>query len=49
MTIVIIIHFVKKNGTVQYHATLAITGTMSGTSPEKLYQELGFSSLFRRR
>ena len=26
----------------QYHAALAITGTIRGTSKEKLYQELGF-------
>ena len=30
---------------VQYNAALAITGTIRGTSNEKLYQELGLESL----
>ena len=30
---------------VQYNATLAITGAIRGTSQEKLYQELGLESL----
>ena len=30
---------------IQYNASLAITGTRRGTSKEKLYQELGFESL----
>ena len=34
---------------VQYNATLAITGAMRGSSREKLYQELGFESLRDRR
>ena len=34
---------------IQYNATLAITGAVRGTSREKLYQELGFESLHRRR
>ena len=35
--------------TVQYNAALAITGAIRGTSREKLYQELGFESLYDRR
>ena len=31
--------------TVQYNATLAVTGAIRGTSKEKLYQELGPESL----
>ena len=34
---------------VQHGAGLAITGTIRGTSKEKLYQELGFDSLKFRR
>ena len=34
---------------VQYNAVLAITSAFSGTSKEKLYQELGFESLKSRR
>ena len=34
---------------VQYNAALAITGTIRGTSKEKLYQELGLESLKDRR
>ena len=30
---------------IQYNASLAITGARRGTSKEKLYQELGFESL----
>ena len=30
---------------IQYNACLAITGTIRGTSKEKLYQELGLESL----
>ena len=33
----------------QYNATLAITGTIRGTSKEKLYQELGFETMKERR
>ena len=33
---------------VQYNAALAITGSIHGTSREKLYQELGFESLHDR-
>ena len=33
----------------QYNASLAITGAVRGTSREKLYQELGFASLQQRR
>ena len=34
---------------IQYNAVLAITGTVRGTSEEKLHQELGFESLQQRR
>ena len=34
---------------VQYNAALAITGTIRGTSKEKLYQQLGLESLKDRR
>ena len=34
---------------IQYNAALAITGAVRGTSREKLYQELGFESLQKRR
>ena len=35
--------------TVQYNASLAITGAIKGTSRERLYQELGLESLSDRR
>ena len=34
---------------IQYNASLAITGAIIGTSKEKLYQELGFESVQQRR
>ena len=34
--------FSNRIESVQYNAALAITGTISGTSQKKLYQELGF-------
>ena len=34
---------------IQYNASLKITGAIKGTSGEKLYQELGFESLQQRR
>ena len=34
---------------IQYNAALAITGAITGTSKEKLYQEFGFESLQSRR
>ena len=37
--------FHQKLESVQYNACLAITGTIRGTSKEKLYQELGLESL----
>ena len=40
--------FVKKIESVQYKAAPAITGTIQGTSQEKLY-ELGFETLKSRR
>ena len=41
--------FSSKIESVQYNASLAITGTIRGTSQEKLYQELGLESLRSRR
>ena len=34
---------------IQFNASLAITGAIKATSKEKLYQELGFESLQQRR
>ena len=34
---------------IQYNAAMAITGTIRGTSPEKLFQELGLEILKSRR
>ena len=39
----------QKLKSIQYHAALAITGVVRGTSSEKLYQELGLESLQQRR
>ncbi len=39
----------QKLESVQYSAALAVTGTWRGTSREKLYQELGWESLYSRR
>ena len=39
----------SKIESVQYNASLAITGAIRGTSPENLYQELGLESLKSRR
>ena len=39
----------KKIESVQYQAALAITGTWKGTSRVKIYKELGFESLSKRR
>ena len=41
--------FHKKLESIQYTASLAITGAIKGTSREKLYNELGFESLHARR
>ena len=41
--------FHHKMESIQYNAALAITGTVRGTSREKLYQELGLESLRKRR
>ena len=38
--------FNDKVEAVQYNATLAITGCVRGTSREKLYSELGLTSLY---
>ena len=39
----------QKLQSVQYTAALAVTGTWKGTSREKLYQVLGWESLYLRR
>ena len=39
----------KNQDSVQYKATLAITGAIQGTSRDKIYQELGLESLKSRR
>ena len=41
--------FSKKIESVQYNAVLAITGSIKGSSREKLYQELGLEYLYQRR
>ena len=41
--------FHDKLESIQYNACLAITGTIRGTSTEKIYQELGLESLKSRR
>ena len=43
------VSFHQKLESLQYNACFAITGAMRGSSKEKLYQELGFESLERRR
>ena len=42
-------HFTNKIEAVQYNSALAITGSIRGTSKEKLYSELGLESLYERR
>ena len=42
-------YFYKKLESIQYNTELAITGAIIGSAREKLYQELGFESLQRRR
>ena len=41
--------FIQKIESVLYNAALAITGAIKGTSPERLYQEIGFEPLSDRR
>ena len=41
--------FHQKLESIQYNAALALTGAISGSSREKLYQELGLQSLRLRR
>ena len=41
--------FCKKIESVQYNASLAITGAIRGTSRERIYKELGLESLRNRR
>ena len=41
--------FCEKIESVQYKATLAITGAIQGTSRDKIYRELGLESLKSRR
>ena len=42
-------NFSNRIESVQYNVALAITGTIRGTSKEKLYQELGFETMKERR
>ena len=39
----------RKLEQVQYSAALAVTGTWRGTSRQKLYEELGWETLYHRR
>ena len=41
--------FINNIESIQYNAALAMTGTIKGTSKDKLYQELGLESLSSRR
>ena len=41
--------FSKKIQSVQYNLALAITGTIKGSSHEKLHQKLGLEYLYRRK
>ena len=41
--------FHAKLESLQYNATLAITGAIKGSSTEKIYEELGLESLKSRR
>ena len=41
--------FSRKIESVQYNAALAITGCIRGTNRERLYSELGLTSLYDRR
>ena len=43
------LNFESKIEKVQYKACIAITGAIQGTSRERLYDELGFMSLSKRR
>ena len=42
-------NFSNRIESAQYNAALAVTGTIRGTSEEKLYQELGFETMKERR
>ena len=41
--------FTKKLESTQYSAALAVSGAWHGTSRQKLYDELGWESLYHRR
>ena len=41
--------FSDKIESIQYNAALAVTGTIRGTSKDKLYKELGFEYLCSKR
>ena len=41
--------WMEKLERVQYHAALAVTGTWKGTNSEKIYDELGWEPLWKRR
>ena len=49
MTKVIMTPSIKKMESVQYNFALNMTGSIRGTSVEKIYQELGLESLPKRR
>ena len=43
------VSFTDNIESIQYNAALAITGAISGTSRDRIYNELGFESLSARR
>ena len=43
------LEFTKKLEQVQYSAALAVTGAWRGTSRQRLYEELGWETLYHRR
>ena len=43
------LHFTQKLEQTQYSAALAVTGAWRGTSRQKLYNELGWETLYHRR
>ena len=43
------LHFTQKLEQTQYSAALAVTGAWRGTSRQKLYDELGWETLYHRR
>ena len=43
------LEFAKKLEQVQYSVALAITGALKGTSRQRIYEELGWETLYHRR